>query len=627
MTVKEPNRHSKHNGDMLQAEAWLQKEWAALPIGLKVVVFLLAVLGVVVGEEWRNRYRIEAWYFGHQLPVILAAVLGALVAAYPVFLLARHRWRHRKVEGHLERIKQLQQSQARIDAGLGFAGNTMTNRLLEHERQKLAKRLNQTPPPKEPEPGEWLAQLPGVIPWERPPVHSCMDPVVVGGYPGDVRMRLCLTPAPGQQLNMLVAGMSGYGKTTLLNVLVANYAYCRDAVMGGIDVMGGGFHRWRRLFVDGWYADKDEDVKPVLDRIKEEIGRRAQHLQVKQDRDEEPIWDPRLDGPDVFVFVDEGGDLVGIPGAYDVLFEVARKGRKYGVHVIFATQRPSADVIPTTLRSQLQVRVSLRVMTSTDGEVIFGPGSTHAGWRPHEIPRDGRGIAVLEVPTSDVTQAPGRTIRMLNDQVAGVVKERAGHQPPVGTKPPIPPPAEAPESVECKVCGDSFPATEAVTQHWRAEHSAKAKRGSGGGASAEQKAWCRQQSADLVAAGKLRRNPKRCEECGVTGEWITRHHFDYADPTNIAYLCRKHHEAADKERRIEEGSAGEWTDLQVMEAIDKVYKEGLTWQAVADHYGLGYKAVWARCRRRFPEHPVFNRRGKGGETGRGNDSTRGKAPK
>ena len=473
MTVKEPNWHTKHNGEMLRIEASLQKEWAALPVDLKVVVFLLAVLGVVVGAEWHNRYRIDAWYHAHQRPVIVAAVLVALVAAYPVVLLVRRHWRHQKVERHLDRIKQLQQSQARIDSGLGFAGSTMTNRLLERERQKLAKRLNQTPPPKDEEPEEKLAQLPDVIPWERPKVHSCMDPAVVGGYGRDVPMRICLTPAPGQQLNMLVAGMSGYGKTTLINLLIANYAYCRDAVMAGIDVMGGGFHRWRRLFVDGWYADKDEDVKPVLDRINEEIERRARHLKAKQDRDEEPIWDPRVDGPDVFVFVDEGADLVGIPDAYDVLFQVARKGRKYGVHVIFATQRPSADVIPTTLRSQLQVRVSLRVMVSTDAEVIFGPGSVSAGWRPHEIPRDGRGIAVLEVPTSDVTQDPGRTIRMLSDQVRLVVEDRAGQQPPLGSKPPTPPPTEAPpsrksgESIPCKVCGEPFPDLEAVTNHWR----------------------------------------------------------------------------------------------------------------------------------------------------------------
>ena len=103
----------------------------------------------------------------------------------------------------------------------------------------------------------------------------------------------------------------------------------------------------------------------------------------------------------------------------------------------------------------------------------------------------------------------------------------------------------------------------------------------------DQKAWCRQRSAELVKEGKPRRNPKRCDECGTTGEWITRHHFDYLDPMNIAYYCRKHHEEADRERRFQEGS-GEWSDAEVMEAINLVHLSGWTWQQVADHYGLAY---------------------------------------
>lgn len=585
MTVKEPNWHAKHNGDMLKAEAWLQKEWAALPLGWKVAVFLLAVLGVVVGAEWRNRYRIDAWYHAHHSQVILAAVLVALAAAFPLFLLARHRWRHWTVERHLSAIKKHEENQKRMKKALGFEPSTKTTRLLERERMKLAERLNQTPPPKAEEAEEQLARLPDVIPWERPQVHSCMDPVVVGGYADDVPMRICLTPAPGQQLNMLIAGMSGYGKTTLVNALIANYAYCKDAVMAGIDVMGGGFHRWRRLFLDGWYADKDDDVEPVLARIKDEIDRRSRHLQVKQDRDEEPIWDPLVDGPDVFLFVDEGADLVGIPDAYDILFEVARKGRKYGVHVIFATQRPSADVIPTTLRSQLQVRVSLRVMVSTDAEVIFGPGSVSAGWRPHQIPRDGRGIAVLEVPTSDVTQEPGRTIRMLPDQVRLVVEDRAGQQPPLRSKPPIPPPSEAPAidyTPPQGLAGDAL------------------------------KAWCRKVTWDGIAHGDIRGRPEYCEREGCDHKLIQGpkghypHHWDYTDPKLISWLCRPHHDEADMERE----TGGEWTKAKLFEVCEQVHTTDLTWRQAAARYGMTYDALRLRCRRAYGDHPVFKKRPK-----------------
>lgn len=603
--TEEKNWAAKHNGDMLKLDAALMKEWSALPLELKVVVSFLAVVGVLVVAEWRNRYRIEAWYVAHQWELLVTGALVALLASYPIFLLVRRRWRHQRVERHLERIKKLQQSQARVDAGLGFAGSTMTNRLLERERQKLAKRLNQTAPPKEgeEEPADALME---VIPWERPEIHSCMDDVVIGAYRGARPMAINLTPEAGHQLNALVAGQSGYGKTTTVNLLISNYAYCRDAVMGGIDIGGGGFHRWRRLFVDGLYADRADNIDQVLAQLEEELDYRNGILQEYQDRDAEPIWTPSPTTPDLFFFIDEGADLTS--EQQDHVFLIARKGRKAGIHIVYCTQRPSASVISSDLRSQLQVRISMRVQVSTDSEIVFGPSSIAAGWRAHEIARGARGVAVMDVPTADVTQEQGRVIRMLPDQVRLVVEDRAGHQPSLRSKPPIPPPVAS--QVESAPLGGPplFVVPEGLSE-------------------LQLKSWARDTTWGLVKTGEVRGRPKLCEaDCGTP---LTRydypHHWDYRDPTRIGWFCRACHEQADRERRKTEGS-DEWTDAQVMEAIDRVYKDGWKWDAAAEHYGLTYKALWSRCHRRFPTHPVFRKRGKSGETRRGKVSPRGKGP-
>jgi hypothetical protein len=61
--------------------------------------------------------------------------------------------------------------------------------------------------------------------------------------------------------------------------------------------------------------------------------------------------------------------------------------------------------------------------------------------------------------------------------------------------------------------------------------------------------WCRTRGANLhlkreatnayqkaLRSGSLVRRP--CEICGKTAEG---HHDDYADPTNVTWLCRFHH--------------------------------------------------------------------------------------
>lgn len=54
-----------------------------------------------------------------------------------------------------------------------------------------------------------------------------------------------------------------------------------------------------------------------------------------------------------------------------LLKRVAQKGRAAGIHLIVATQRPSADVIGTVIRSNLPAQLGLRVKSATDSRIIL----------------------------------------------------------------------------------------------------------------------------------------------------------------------------------------------------------------------------------------------------------------
>jgi DNA segregation ATPase FtsK/SpoIIIE-like protein len=56
------------------------------------------------------------------------------------------------------------------------------------------------------------------------------------------------------------------------------------------------------------------------------------------------------------------------------LQRLAQKARSSGIHLIIATQKPSAEVISTTVRSNLGAQLALRVKTASDSRVIMDEG-------------------------------------------------------------------------------------------------------------------------------------------------------------------------------------------------------------------------------------------------------------
>ena len=53
------------------------------------------------------------------------------------------------------------------------------------------------------------------------------------------------------------------------------------------------------------------------------------------------------------------------------LKRLAQKARAAGIHVIIATQKPSAEVISTNLRSNLPAQLALKVKSATESRVIM----------------------------------------------------------------------------------------------------------------------------------------------------------------------------------------------------------------------------------------------------------------
>lgn len=78
-----------------------------------------------------------------------------------------------------------------------------------------------------------------------------------------------------------------------------------------------------------------------------------------------------------------------------VLRDLVSRGRAAGVIVLAATQKPSSDVIPTSLRDLFGFRWAMRCSTPHASDTILGSGWASAGYSAAEIDAASRGVGFL----------------------------------------------------------------------------------------------------------------------------------------------------------------------------------------------------------------------------------------
>jgi len=80
---------------------------------------------------------------------------------------------------------------------------------------------------------------------------------------------------------------------------------------------------------------------------------------------------------------------------YGLLRDGVARGRAAGMGAIVATQRPTHDLIPTSLRDLFDIRIAYRTMTRTSSDVILGDDFARRGFSGTDIDLTARGVAWL----------------------------------------------------------------------------------------------------------------------------------------------------------------------------------------------------------------------------------------
>jgi hypothetical protein len=235
------------------------------------------------------------------------------------------------------------------------------------------------------------------IPWPAAQAQrmSLWEPVPVGV---DEDGRPVVVSLP--ERNVLLGGEPGGGKSVAQSQLVAAAALDPDVDLYLFD--------GKRVELAPWALSAVETVGPdveagcdVLDGLVAEMDRRYEWLLAQGRRKVERGDGPRL----VVVVVDElafftagGADRAGKAlraGFAERLHALIARGRAAGIVVLAATQKPSADIVPTFLRDLFGFQWALRCSTPEASDTILGRGWASAGYSATDVLAEARGVGYL----------------------------------------------------------------------------------------------------------------------------------------------------------------------------------------------------------------------------------------
>jgi S-DNA-T family DNA segregation ATPase FtsK/SpoIIIE len=219
--------------------------------------------------------------------------------------------------------------------------------------------------------------------------------------------------------HVLVAGTSGSGKSEWLKSLIASLAFRNapervrlamvDPKILTFSCVESSPYLWRPLATD------IEAALAVLESAVSEMEGRYRILAKEgfvsiSDR----IKAGRIDLPFIVLVFDEFADLI-LTGRDErknfegMVARLAGKGRAAGVHLVLATQRPDRTVVTGLIKSNLPMKVCLRVANATNSQIVLGEAGAESLLGKGDLLCDlGRGITRAQsyyVPQSDFVGA------------------------------------------------------------------------------------------------------------------------------------------------------------------------------------------------------------------------------
>jgi S-DNA-T family DNA segregation ATPase FtsK/SpoIIIE len=197
--------------------------------------------------------------------------------------------------------------------------------------------------------------------------------------------------------NLLIGGEPGAGKSVALNLIVAHAALSMDCQLVLVDGKRVELGLWRAC-ADAFIGPNIADAIDTLKKLQSTMDSRYDALLAAGQRK----ITRASNVPVILVVLDElayfsatVGDTKQQKEFVALVRDLVARGRAAAIIVIAATQRPSADIVSTSLRDLFGYRWAFRCSTDASSDVILGHGWASEGYTANEIDPSTRGVGWL----------------------------------------------------------------------------------------------------------------------------------------------------------------------------------------------------------------------------------------
>ncbi|MFC7547175.1 FtsK/SpoIIIE domain-containing protein [Plantactinospora sp. GCM10030261] len=224
------------------------------------------------------------------------------------------------------------------------------------------------------------------------PMLSIFDPIYLGidefGHP---------VYLPMIYRNILIGGEPGAGKSSLLNTIVGHAALCRDARLCLLDGKQVELGLWKDA-ADVFVGPDIEHAIRTLRRVQTVMDNRYAYLLAYRRRKIGPndVFGQILVACDeIAYFSATAGDKKTQELFSALLRDIVARGRAVGIIVAAATQRPSSDIIPPSLRDLFAWRFAGRCTNDVSSDIVLGHGWYARGFSANSIDPNNQGEGYL----------------------------------------------------------------------------------------------------------------------------------------------------------------------------------------------------------------------------------------
>lgn len=217
--------------------------------------------------------------------------------------------------------------------------------------------------------------------------------------------------------HLVIAGASGFGKSVCLRQLACAVAFdprVRPYVFDG--KISGDLDPIRKVAHAYYEGAEPEDVAEQLTALKtleSEMRRRSRFLRDLPPEERSPKVTSALASKyrhlsPIVVLIDECQEYTeyGTKGNREemklreefrsILTRISRLGRSAAIAVVFVSQKPDADVLPTAIMGNCAVRICFKVTEQGHNDQVLGTGAYKAGLKATLFSQEDRGLAWLK---------------------------------------------------------------------------------------------------------------------------------------------------------------------------------------------------------------------------------------